>query len=130
MHPTTNIFLVLGLVGVAYGDAAEWNGTFPSQVECYMWRTSAVVVPVGTIGLALDIWIRENKLGREKMDWGERRPTVVGPLEFPHGSCLSGFVNVGVKLPHRSHQHSSLGYGGWKDFAMSELAIILHRSAK
>jgi len=49
------ISLGLGIVSAAYGGlhASEWNSFFPTRVECYLWRISAVVVPVVGIGIAV-----------------------------------------------------------------------------
>ena len=44
----------LGFLSAAYGGlhASEWNAFFPTQLECYMWRLSAVVVPAAGFAAA------------------------------------------------------------------------------
>jgi len=44
----------LGFLSAAYGGlhASEWNAFFPTQLECCMWRLSAVVVPAAGFAAA------------------------------------------------------------------------------
>ena len=52
----------LGFLSAAYGGlhASEWNAFFPTQLECYMWRLSAVVVPVAGFAAAGIVLAVEN----------------------------------------------------------------------
>jgi len=55
----------LGFLSAAYGGlhASEWNAFFPTQLECYMWRLSAVVVPAAGFAAAGIV------LGVENVNW-------------------------------------------------------------
>jgi hypothetical protein len=42
------IILGLGVVSAVYGGlhVSAWNNFFPTQLECYMWRISAIIMPL------------------------------------------------------------------------------------
>ena len=47
-HSIFRIVLGLGVVSAVYGGlhASAWNSFFPTQLECYMWRISAIIMPL------------------------------------------------------------------------------------
>ena len=54
-HLIFRIILGLGVVSAVYGGlhASAWNNFFPTQLECYMWRISAVIMP--SVGILVSL---------------------------------------------------------------------------